>query len=703
MRVDHHAYRKATGVAGFGFLLQGVMALVLLVFGQLSGDTVFRFAATYFFGGLLLWLSLIAVLNQHRQERLDSLEADELMAARAGTGSVFQSGREELGPSARRLRLMHKWLMPAVSLLVATYLALAAWWMLAYLNRLDDPSGTGTVFLRTPRLGWAVATCLSFAAVSFIVSRFVAGMAKQTAWQNLRGGAGYMVGNTLVMVAASVGIICRFFDKDEPILVVAYAIPIFMIILAGEILFNFLLNLYRPRVAGEVPRPAYDSRVLSLLAVPESVVQTLSEAVNYQFGFDVTSSWGYQLMLRSFGWLLGFGVVVMIGLNMMVVVEPHQQAVKLAGGAIVGEPGEQVHEAGIMWKLPWPLQTAAVYDVSRIRKLPLTAQRLEHPDVQLWSRDIDTDTELDPFLVGSSGSEMTPATSVSGENVDGSPSAGDHFALVDAEITLLYRINPDGLLDYLNFGSDAPRRRQRRSMREGALRVLALREITQELSRLSMEDIVADRRAEVIDTLRERIQEAYRRHSTGIEVVALNFPLLRPSGEVATNYEDFAMAIQQRRQMVAEAEGDMLGGLVLFVGNAESADEILAALDRWRALRSELGHEAREAINQRLLVERMLADAGGQLAQLITAAESQRWVTLMESRAQAKQFQGQIVASRAAPRLYRQREIMKVLGRTLGTRRKFILVGIDPERLNLDIEVQQAPSMFSIPPQGESQ
>lgn len=703
MRVDHHAYRKATGVAGFGFLLQGVMALVLLVFGQLSGDTVFRFAATYFFGGLLLWLSLIAVLNQHRQERLDSLEADELMAARAGTGSVFQSGREELGPSARRLRLMHKWLMPAVSLLVATYLALAAWWMLAYLNRLDDPSGAGTVFLRTPRLGWAVATCLSFAAVSFIVSRFVAGMAKQTAWQNLRGGAGYMVGNTLVMVAASVGIICRFFDKDEPILVVAYAIPVFMIILAGEILFNFLLNLYRPRVAGEVPRPAYDSRVLSLLAVPESVVQTLSEAVNYQFGFDVTSSWGYQLMLRSFGWLLGFGVVVMIGLNMMVVVEPHQQAVKLAGGAIVGEPGEQVHEVGIMWKLPWPLQTAAVYDVSRIRKLPLTAQRLEHPDVQLWSRDIDTDTALDPFLVGSSGSEMTPATSVSGENVDGSPSAGDLFALVDAEITLLYRINPDGLLDYLNFGSDAPRRRQRRSMREGALRVLALREITQELSRLSMEDIVADRRAEVIDTLRERIQEAYRRHSTGIEVVALNFPLLRPSGEVATNYEDFAMAIQQRRQMVAEAEGDMLGGLVLFVGNAESADEILAALDRWRALRSELGHEAREAINQRLLVERMLADAGGQLAQLITAAESQRWVTLMESRAQAKQFQGQIVASRAAPRLYRQREIMKVLGRTLGTRRKFILVGIDPERLNLDIEVQQAPSMFSIPPQGESQ
>ena len=99
----------------------------------------------------------------------------------------------------------------------------------------------------------------------------------------------------------------------------------------------------------------------------------------------------------------------------------------------------------------------------------------------------------------------------------------------------------------------------------------------------------------------------------------------------------------------------------------------------------------------------MLADAGGQLAQRIAAAESQRWVTLMESRAQAKQFQGQVAASRAAPRLFRQREIMKVLGRTLGSRRKFVLVGIDPERLNLDIELHEASSMFSIPPQGESQ
>ena len=30
MRIDHHAYRKATRVAGFGFLLQAVAAIILL-------------------------------------------------------------------------------------------------------------------------------------------------------------------------------------------------------------------------------------------------------------------------------------------------------------------------------------------------------------------------------------------------------------------------------------------------------------------------------------------------------------------------------------------------------------------------------------------------------------------------------------------------------------------------------------------------
>ena len=67
----------------------------------------------------------------------------------------------------------------------------------------------------------------------------------------------------------------------------------------------------RPRRVGEFPRASFDSSSLSLLAQPGSVVRSINEAVNYQFGFDITSSWGYQLLLRSGVGLGGLAIVVL--------------------------------------------------------------------------------------------------------------------------------------------------------------------------------------------------------------------------------------------------------------------------------------------------------------------------------------------------------------------------------------------------------
>ena len=707
MRIDHHAYRQATRVAGFGFLLQAAIAVILLIFGHLGQDTVFRFASFYLFGGLLVWLSLIAVFYQHTQERLEALEEDELAAERAGSGSVFQAAGEEEQVAARRLRLMHQWLMPSVSLLTAAYLAFGPVSMLRHLRNLGDPGSGGAEFFLTQQRGWAVAISLIFAAVAFIFSRFVAGMAKQPAWQNLRGGAGYMVGSAMVLLAIAVALVFRFLGNDNVVVGVAYAIPIYMAVLAGEIVLNFILNMYRPRIPGEVPRPAFDSRVLSLLAAPESIVRSLNEAVNYQFGFDITSSWGYQLLLRSFGWLLGFGTLVLIALNMMVVVEPHQQAVKLSGGQIIGPPGKQVHTSGIMWKLPWPFQSADIYDVGIIREIPLTARRLEDPIVQLWAQDISTDVDLDPFIVGGSAArtaESSSAEPTESDKVESEP-VSDLFALVDAEISLQYRIKPDGLLDFIQFSSDVRRRRQRLNMREAALKALAMREITQHLSGLSMEQVTAHGRAEVVSQLHKRIQTVFQTHNTGIEVVAVNVPMLRPSGGVAKNFDDLAIAKQQRRQRVAEAAGRVVQDLAFWVGSPEQAKQILAEIEQWRQLKRDLGEQAKQVIDQRLLIERMYAEAGGRLAQDISTAEAERWIKQMNARAQVKEFEGRLASYRAAPRLFQQREIMNVLSKMLAERRKYLVVGIDPERVNLDVELQEPPGVFGFHPsssEGES-
>ena len=125
MRVDHFAYQQATRVASFGLLLQLAIGLTLLLYGLLGRDTSMVFASFYVLIGIGVWVALIVVFHQHRLERLEALEEDELREARPDA-SIFEASREETGLAARRLWQMHKWMLPIASLLVAGLLILLA-------------------------------------------------------------------------------------------------------------------------------------------------------------------------------------------------------------------------------------------------------------------------------------------------------------------------------------------------------------------------------------------------------------------------------------------------------------------------------------------------------------------------------------------------------------------------------------------------
>jgi regulator of protease activity HflC (stomatin/prohibitin superfamily) len=508
-----------------------------------------------------------------------------------------------------------------------------------------------------------------------------------------------MVGNAVVLFAIATGIIFRFFDNDNVILGIAYAIPIFMLLSALETVLNLVLNFYRPRIPGEVPRVAFDSRVLGMLAAPDSLVRSINEAVNYQFGFDVTSTWGYKLLMRSVVRLAALGLLVMLLLSMIVVIEPHQQAVKLSSGRVVGD---RVYESGVMWKLPWPLQSASVHDVWRIRELPLTARRRHREDVNVWTRSLDgrTDEKMQPFLVGrwrlreaAAETAGMPAAGLAGTPAadadDPEEAVSAVFGLVDAEITLQYRIQEagGGLLDYMRFAPDTVARRERLSMRQKALRAIAVREVSLRISAMTLDEVLTTRRAEIAHSLQDAVQAAFDRAATGVEVISVNLPLLRPAGEAVNKFEDLAMAIHDQQMIVAEAESATLTTLTYRVGSEEAAAQVIERIDRLRALRSELGPDHPDAIELRAEIERLLRESGGTAGQLIAQAETDRWVELMSSRAQVSRTQRELAIFRAAPRLYRQRELMRLLAQ-LGEKRKYV-IGIDPSRLKVDVELQE--------------
>ncbi len=714
MRIDHLAYQRATNIAGFGFLLQIVVATVLLIFGLRAGDATAEYAAWYLYVGVVVWLGMIIIFNQHKLERLEALEEGELTATGSTGESIFDRSGEEIRTAARRLRLMYKWVMPGASLLVVLLLGILAWVMFNQLSEIAEPTNRLELGL-TQSKGWLIAVGLGFAVICFIFSRYLAGMAALGVWQNLRAGAGVMVGNVIVLMAVVIGTIFRFFEIDSVIWVAAWLIPILMVAVAIEIVLNLILNMYRPRVSGDWPRAAYDSRGLSLLATPDNFVRSINDAVNYQFGFDITSSWGYQLLLRSGAWLTVLGLIVLIGLSTLSVVGGREQGLRLRSGAIVASDGSSVRDSGFFWKLPWPLETTALFDVGKVRELPLTPMDRTRRPGFLWEDEIKLapGEKLEPFIVGRSrlGGELIDQSATADSEAD----FGGEYALVDMLILMEYRIQSrdsggdSGLLRYLRFGTDRVARRQNLTVREQGLRDLALSEVTRYMATRSLDEVLSDERAEISGSLQERIQARFDELGVGVDLLSINIPMIRPSGDAAKDFQDLPLAVQQRDQLVANAERNRITLYTAIVGDTDGVGAIVDAIELTNDSRQSLdaaisehgsGSPEAEAARKELLsrivqAEQLLQEGGGSAVSLIQSAERDRWIEIMEKRAQADRVKSQVAAYQAAPQLYRQRSIMQTYVRKLQGLRKYI-VGIAPERMNVNVELRDLASPNTI-------
>ncbi|MEE2681616.1 MAG: SPFH domain-containing protein [Planctomycetota bacterium] len=721
MRVDHFAYQQATRVAGFGLLLQLVIGLTMLLFGLLGRDSTLVIGSFYPLVGLIIWIVLIVVFHQHRLERLEALEEDELREARPDA-SIFEASREESGMAARRLRQMHKWMVPIASLLAAGLLILLSILTFVWFRRLEDEmsrTNLESAFEIGTSPGWHIAICLGFSVIAFIFSRFVAGMSKQQAWQNLRGGAGFMVGNALISLVIAIGVILTLFDNTGAMRVIAQVILVFMIAVAGEIVLNFILNLYRPRRRGEVPRPAFDSRVLSLLAAPDSIVRSINEAVNYQFGFDITSSWGYQLLIRSFAWLAVFAVVALLALSTLVVVEPDQQGVRLRFGRIVGD----VRQGEAVWKLPWPIETVETYDVGLIQEIFIGPSDLSYPEVNKWSgTDDDSVKARKSFLVAAQpmsesvrravegmeassnfensldGATDSPGTGTTAEGGDRSSqdSLGSRFALVNADIVIRWRVKSGELVRFLNFSSDAPIPRSPMNMREKALQTIALREVSQFLAQEPMDDVLSPKGQSLLARLEQRVQGAFDQYGTGVEVVSLVIPFLQPAPDAAASFEDTSIELQNARKIIEEAKRLVAVTMAALVGDSESADEIVALIDQLRTVEKAEGTDSEAARGLRGRIEEKLIAGNAEAATLISLARARRWKIVTEAQEDTAEVRGQSAAYRAAPELFRQRLIMDVFASTLNSVRMKYVLGPDTERVNMGIEMREPDVGFNI-------
>lgn len=652
LKSDALVYRRAFTAAIAGLCIQLIL-VVAVGLTALWGDSPALYAAAWhMLGGLPIWIVLALLYQQHESERAQRLAAEKLADSNRDAAAIFGNLSDDLDAARLRLDKLYRYGLPVVSGIVATYLV-AAGATLLWLERLPADVESGAALSRLAAgcdpVGLMFVTA-AIAFTAFVSARWISGYARQRAWQLLRGGASYLMSCFVVALllfagaaAAAISGDTRFFGW------LALAIPAVMVLVGVEILLTALLEGYRPKMPGEIPRPAFDSRVLGLLTAPESLGRVVAETINYQFGVEVSRSWLYRLLGSAITPLTILGSLLLLALSCMTIVGPDERGVRLRFGEMVGEP----LPPGLHLKWPWPAETTEMHPVGRVQEIVVSSDLTgESRDAKaiLWTTDDDRDA-----LIGQEDFLTAPALSSAADGAAG-------VSLVSADVIVQFSVG-----DLRHFVLAAVDHR-------ALLKLVAQREASQYFASHDIDDLLSRGRSQAGAELRETLQRRLDSMGLGIDVVGVAVTALHPpTGRVSRAFHNEIGAMQDRETSIQQARRTAVEQLAKVAGSVELSLQIDAAIRRLDALRT-AGDAVQAAVAEQD-IDRLLTAARGEAAEVVNQARAYRWRRAIGELAKSEQFAGEILAYQASPMYYRTRRFLEVLAEGLTGRRKFVIAG----------------------------
>ncbi len=673
MSQDQQTYRRAVHAAALGLLVQAVLTLVVAVLGLYAQSPAVYAAAWYFAGGLGVWSILVVVYHQHRLERVEALEAEQFALTDAASTALFEQPGDELRVARRRLGYLYKWGLSLIGLLTAGYLIFVG---LTLLSRQYEAYLAGTLLTGAVREGIntyvLLGVLLAVSFVAFIVARYESGMTGTPAWRLLRGGASYLMGNAVVAVLLCLGAFLVHYRNAAGLGYLRLLIPCVLVLVGSEMVVTLLLSAYRPRRVGEVARPAFDSRLLGLMANPGSLAQAVGEAINYQFGFEVSRSWFYQLMIRAVVPLVVFGVLTMVLISGVVVVAPYEQAVVTRFGRLHGE----TLGPGLHLKLPWPICRVEKHNVGRVHQVLVGSVHnpIDHDQAILWANQ---HADEEAYLIAASAPFVDRSVVIEGPATEvGVRGGGGGMSLVGAQLAVQYRITD--LHQHLTTSQDGRR----------MLGAIAERRANTYFLSQDIDTLLASGRMALGHELRQQIQADADAAGLGLEVAFVGLNSLHPPAEagVAAAFLEQIGAQQERASTLDRAHQEAIETLTAVAGSYDQAlaiDQAIVGLQRLEQDRRD-SHNPRQPLKAALQrdrvraleiqIERLLTQARGQAARIIYEARADRWERAITERAMAQRFGAELQAYRSAPNYYRAKRYLDTLrrGLTPGVR-KYIL------------------------------
>lgn len=567
--------------------------------GSLAGQVTALFLGLGALVAFVSWFQMRLELN----EQLERIELEEMARARGGT-ALFETTEAELFPAARARQQFEKWFVPIFTVVLLALQGGGAFLVWRALARLPAPPPMRQEMLALSLFGL-------FALVLFLLGRFSATLARLEDHRLLRPGANWLLLGAYLCLLTALGIAGVRTEFPRADLYLARGLCVVLALCALETLLGLVLEIYRPRVKGQIARPLYENRLVGVLAQPETLVTTAAQALDYQFGFKVSETWFYRFFERALGWLLLLQAGVLLLSSCFVVIEPGEEALLERFGRLVS--GREVLEPGLHFKWPWPVDRVHRVRTAEIHTLHIGFAPEEHgashaeETTIVWTLPHGKEEN---FMVAN---RETPRAEVAAAETRKVPPV----SLVTVNIPVQYRIR--SLRDWAYRHEDA----------DALLQQLATREIVRYLVSADLNEIMSRGRSEAANTLREHIQRAADRFQLGVEILFVGLQGIHPPVKVAPDYEKVVGARHKKEAKILEARA----------------------------------HEIRTNTL-----------AGAHSFALTHRAEAERLQVEQTALARAAAFTNQLPAFAAAPSVYQQRAYARMFAAATAPARKYVLL-----------------------------
>jgi len=408
----------------------------------------------------------------------------------------------------------------------------------------------------------------------FLSSRFVLGLSRHADSRLLRGPGvllGLICWGSLAGLAGSMAEHVGWTGGD---LWVARLILAATTLLGMEQLFNCLLSIYSHHRGGL--NTTYESKLGALIVDPSVLTKSMTEAMDYQFGFSFSQTWFFKIMQRAIIPLFIVQAVLLFAMSCIVFLAPHENGILERFGKPVSR--ETLWGSGFHLKRPWPFESVRRVPVGRVQLLEIGFT--PHADghrtpVMTWT--VPHYEQEDVFLVASRAAPT--------ESAGLRESSGVAVSMVTVNVPLEYRIT--NAFDYA----------YRYAQPEDLLRQLMYQTATRHFARHDLGELLGARRSEISETMRRDMQAAADIMNIGVVIEFMSLQGVHPPVQVAEAFQSVVGALEEKEAAILEARAYTNQVIPLARAYAESAQSEAAA---YKFRRSTLAEAESRQFSERL-------------------------------------------------------------------------------------------------------